>query len=85
MRMLMDVLEEFQMANRTLCDVLSEIRTCDTTKNYSYLLALVEEAQTMANRMEAALWDQKDFDYRREEHRKLKEDIKKLKQVKKDL
>ena len=31
--------------SRTVCDVLHEIRKCDETKNYSYLLGLVEEIQ----------------------------------------
>ena len=43
------------MLHRTLCDCLEELRTCHETRNYSYYLALVEEAQSMANRMEAGL------------------------------
>lgn len=46
------------MPNRTLCDVLKEIRKCYETRNFSYLAGLVEEVQTLGNRMEAALWDQ---------------------------
>lgn len=48
------------MPHRYLCDVLEEIRKCNETRNYSYLLGLVEEAQTLANRMEAALGEKKD-------------------------
>lgn len=66
------------MPNRTLCDVLKEIRTCHETRNYSYLLSLVEEAQSMGNRMEASLYDK--YDYNR-----LRTDIKKLKNKKKKL
>jgi cell division protein FtsB len=33
------------------------MRTCIDTLNFSYLKSLVEEAQTLANRMEAALED----------------------------
>lgn len=40
---------------RTICDVLSEMRTCCHTLDFSYLFGLIEEAQTMANRMEAGL------------------------------
>lgn len=68
------------MANRTVCDALKEIRTCHETRNYSYLLSLVEEIQTMANRMESALWDQGDLTYAKKELTKLKKEKKKLKE-----
>ena len=68
--------------NRTLCDVLKEIRDLDKTRNYSSLLGLIHEAQSMANRMEAALGDNRDYrEYREkakqahEEYRKIKEKI----------
>lgn len=73
------------MPNRTLCDVLNEMRKAEETKNFSYLKGLIEEAQMMGNRMEARLWDQKDFEHRKEEHALLKEEIKKLKEEKKAL
>lgn len=47
--------------NRTLCEVLEDMRKLDKTKNYSGLLGLIEEAQSMGNRMEAGLSDQKDL------------------------
>lgn len=50
------------MPNRTICNVLEEMRQCHETRNFSYLLGLIEEAQSMANRMEAALYDQSDLD-----------------------
>lgn len=46
--------------NRTLCSVLEEMRKLHETRNFSGLLGLIEEAQSMANRMEAALHDNKD-------------------------
>ena len=66
------------MPNRTVCDVLQAMRECSKTKNYSYLDSLIEEAQNLANRMEAALWDQKDFERAKKRYKKLKEKIKKL-------
>lgn len=66
------------MPNRTLCDVLKAMRDCHKTRNYSYLLGLVEEAQVLGNRMEAALWDQSDFKHAEKRHKKLKEKIKKM-------
>ena len=68
---------------RTVCDVLHEIRKCDETKNYSYLLGLVEEIQTMVNRMEAKLSTIKDYEELKKNYKeleirkdKLKEEIK---------
>ena len=66
------------MLNRSLCDVLQEMRDCHKTRNYSYLPGLIEEAQSMGSRMESALWDQKEL-------RTLQADISKLKKKKKKL
>lgn len=67
------------MPNRTICDTLEAMRKCHETRNFSYLLGLIEEAQNLANRMEAALWDQNDIKGYRETIRELKEERKKLK------
>ena len=64
--------------NRYLCSVLDEMRECTKTLNFSYLLGLIEEAQTLASRMESKLFDVKDFEH-------LHEDIKALKKKKKKL
>ena len=66
------------MANRYLCSVLDEMRECTKTLNFSYLLGLIEEAQTLASRMETKLFEIKDFE-------RLHEDIAKLKKQKKKL
>lgn len=47
--------------NRSLCDVLEEMRKCFETRNFAPLLGLIEEAQSMGNRMEAGLSDKKDL------------------------
>ena len=70
------------MVNRYLCDVFDEMRTADKTKNYSYLVGLIEEAQVLGNRMEAALYEQKQSERL---HREIKEKKKELKAVEKDL
>jgi predicted nuclease with TOPRIM domain len=49
------------MKNRYLCDVLQEMRKAHETANFSYLPGLIEEAQYMGNRMEAALEDKDDL------------------------
>jgi hypothetical protein len=67
------------MPNRTICQVLSEMREAHKTHNYSYLPGLIEELQTMANRMESALYDQNDLDYARREVKKLDKKIQEMK------
>ena len=66
------------MPNRLLCAVLEEMRDCVKTTNFSYLPGLIEEAQSLANRMEAHLYEIKDFN-------RLHKDIKALKKKKKKL
>lgn len=71
--------------NRTLCDVLKEMRTCNETRNYSYLLGLIEEAQHMGYRMEAALFDQKDLYKAKKELDKVSKELKALRKEKESL
>lgn len=70
---------------RTLCEVLEDMRKCGATRNYSYLEGLIEEAQSMGNRMEAKLDARKDLNKYREEIRELEKEIKKLKKAKEKL
>lgn len=65
--------------NRTLCEVLEEMRMCDKTKNYSYLKGLIEEVQSMGNRMEGALNDFKDMESSHEQKRKAEKELDKIK------
>lgn len=66
------------MPNRFICDVFSEMREMFKTRNFSGLLAFIEEAQTMANRMEAALGDKRDYEHWHGKVKKEKEEYKKL-------
>lgn len=68
-----------------MCEALEEMRKCFETHNYSPILGLVEEVQSMANRMEAALGDRRDAEsYRRErselikQYRWLKKEVERL-------
>lgn len=70
------------MPNRYICEVLEEMRTCLTTHNFSYLPGLIEEAQTMASRMEAHIRESKSLDWYHEQKRDLKKEIKELEQKK---
>ena len=59
--------------NRTICGVFEEMRSCNETKNYSYLLGLIEEAQSMANKMESKIDLIKDFEEMKDKYKELEE------------
>lgn len=65
--------------HRYACEVLDEMRKFYKTRNFSGLLGLIEELQTMFNRMEAALAEQKDLAAMHEEWHDLKDKIKQAK------
>jgi len=58
--------------NRTLCSILEEMRKCYETRNFAQLHGLIEEAQTYGNRMEAKLFDVKDYERLKERYKQLK-------------
>ncbi|KKK47500.1 hypothetical protein LCGC14_3154540, partial [marine sediment metagenome] len=64
--------------NRSICEVLDGMRDCYKTRNFAYLLGLIEEAQYMANRMESTLSDKKDIKRMYKERSELYEEIEKL-------
>jgi len=64
--------------NRTLCDVLEEMRNSVKTLNFGYMSGLIEEAQSMANRMEAKLMTIRDWDSYNTEVKQLKKEVKEL-------
>lgn len=66
------------MPSRYICDVLEEMRKCYKTRNFAYLEGLIEEAQTMANRMEAALGEKKDHESWHKKAKEEKEEYKRL-------
>lgn len=65
--------------NRTLCDVLEEMRTCCKTLNFAPILSLIEEAQMMGNRMEASLSNVSDLSAAEENYYNMRKKYKKLK------
>ena len=85
----------YSYPNRLVCSVLQEMR--DSIKiidDYgdrvekrwvSYQKLLIEEAQTLVNRMEAALEDQDDVRRAHDKIKELKKEIKELEQQKEDL
>ena len=66
--------------NRTICSVLEEMRACYKTRNFAGLMGMIEEAQSMGNRMESALLDQKDLQSARKKLKDVKEEYKKVKE-----
>jgi hypothetical protein len=65
--------------NRYVCDVLEEMRTSVKTLNFAMIPSLIEEVQTMANRMEMALEDMKDLKGLKDEIHDKKQELKILK------
>lgn len=63
--------------SRTICEVLEEMRKCNETRNYAPMLSLIEEAQSMSNRMENAIGDKHEVIKREKYLAKLKKKIKK--------
>ena len=66
------------MPNRYICDVLAEMRKSFKTFNFGHIRGLIEEAQTLANRMEAALNERKDYHRWHEMAKKEKKEFNKL-------
>lgn len=71
--------------NRTLCDALTEMRECGKTNNYSYLDGLIEEVQSMVNRMEAKLSDFNDIKSSHEQKVKAEKELKEVSDKLKEL
>ena len=71
--------------NRTACDVLTDMRACCKTLNFAAFPGLIEELQSMANRMESALSDNKDWEQARSELKKLEAEVKALEDKKEQL
>lgn len=83
---------EIDVVNRTACQALKEMRALLKTVDDSTLdrfkctmSYLVEELQSMYERMESALYDKKDIEYYRKELKELKREVEKLKEQKKEL
>ena len=64
--------------NRYVCEVLEEMRTCTKTLNFALIPSLIEEVQTMVNRMEMALHDMKDLQHLKDVIVEKKEELAKL-------
>lgn len=74
----MDDYEDSYYVNRTMCDVLEDMRKCNKVRNYSNLESLIEELQVYGNRMEGGLSDKRDMLEMNKEWSKLRKELKKL-------
>jgi DNA-binding transcriptional regulator GbsR (MarR family) len=76
--------DRFEMASwyskRTLCAVLEEMRKCCQTLHFAALPGLIEEAQSMGNRMETKLDQVKDLDRLESFLRERKSELERLRQ-----
>ena len=70
------------MPNRYICDVFEEMRKCLATNNFSYLGGLIEEAQSMANRMESSIQDVGDIEHYKQQRSKLRKEVMELRKEK---
>ncbi len=84
--------ETDNMPNRTMCDALKEMRTILKKTGYLNLAVskpvlevLIEEVQSMGNRMEAALWTQHDIKKLEARKKSLAKEIKDLKEIVSDI
>ena len=67
------------MTNRYFCTVIDEMRACYKTRNFSIIMGLLEELQSIGNRMEAKCGDISDYNRYLDEVKELKREIKSLK------
>ena len=75
-----------------MCEVLNEMRKSFESRNFAGLLGLVEEVQTMGNRMEAAIEEKRKYQQYHEdaklkydEYEKFRKKVNKLKEEIKEL
>lgn len=67
------------MPHRYVCEVLDEMRTAIKIHRPDLVIGLIEEAQTIVNRMEAKLHEYADMGYNLDEARKLRKTLRELK------
>ena len=84
--------EEFQKdigqspyTTRYLCDILIDLRKCYKTRNFSYMMGLLEELQYRAYRMEQAMDLSSEIEYMEKQRIRLKKEIKELREEKKEI
>jgi len=74
-----------EYGTRYMCGILENMRALCRTLNFSYLPALIEEAQYRAERMENAIEAYSDLTYMEKKRVELKAEIKELKKQKENI
>ena len=69
------------MVHRFLCDVLREMRTAVKVGRIDMLNGLIEEIQTMGNRMEAKLEEYRDLGYQLEKAHEIRKKLREMKKT----
>lgn len=72
-------------STRYLCDILKDMRAAHDTRNFSYLLGLIEELQYRAYRMENRISQMDDIETMERKRINLKIEIENLKKEKLEL
>jgi len=67
------------MPHRYVCSVLDEMRTAVKVGRVDLVIGLIEEAQTLVNRMEAKLGEYSDMGFELDSARKLRKTLRELK------
>ena len=70
---------------RFVCDVLEEMRKCYKTYNFSCIASLIEELQSLVNRMEATLEERKSYFYWKDLAKEKEDEIEQLNKKIKEL
>lgn len=68
----------YAYTNRTLCEILNDMRSCYQTYQFGTIAGLIEELQVKANRMEAALGDTQSYEEIQEKRAEAKDYLRKL-------
>ena len=71
--------------NRTACGVLDEMRHCYKTRNFAYIMGLIEELQSICNRMEANIENKNDAERYRKDRSRLRKEVRLLEAQVEDL
>ena len=71
--------------NRYACQVMDEMRACFKTLNFSPIPGMIEELQSMFNKMESSIEDKSDIKDLVEERSELQKEVNKLRKTKRNL
>ena len=71
----------YSYTNRTLCDILTDMRNCYKTYQFGIIPGLIEELQVKANRMEASLGDAQSYEEIQKKRAEAKDELRRLEEM----